>query len=107
VAPGRFRSLRRATLYVRTGTPTRSTAGKTGSLITYGVLILFYACGLFAVAYETVALWPGTNIPAITDFVRCARNADVGWTIVVAGTVCFLAGHWLWAPPARDVRRHA
>ena len=96
VEPGGFRSLRRARLYLRSGQPTRPTAWKTGSFITYGVLILVYASGFLAVAYETVALWPGTNIPPITTLVRCARNADVGWTIVVAGTVSFLAGHWLW-----------
>jgi hypothetical protein len=98
VAPGRLRTFRRATLYVRTGTPTRSSAWKSGSLITYGVLILFYGSGLFAIVYEAISLWPGATIPSITTLVRCARNADVGWTIVVAGTVSFLAGHWLWAP---------
>ena len=96
ITPGRFRTLRRVTRYLRTGLPTRSTAWKTGSLITYGVLVVFYACGLLAIAYETYALWPGTNVPPITSLVRCARNADVGWTIVVAGTVSFLVGHWLW-----------
>ena len=98
IMPGRFRTMRRVTRYLRTGLPTRSTAWKTGSLITYGVLVIFYACGLLAIAYETYAIWPGTNVPPITSLVRCARNADVGWTIVVAGTVSFLVGHWLWPP---------
>ena len=98
ITPGRFRTLRRVTRYLRTGLPTRSTAWKTGSLITYGVLVIFYACGLLAIAYETYAIWPGTNVAPITSLVRCARNADVGWTIVVAGTVSFLVGHWLWPP---------
>ena len=100
ITSGRFRTVRRVTRYLRTGLPTRSNAWKTGSLITYGVLVVFYACGLLAIAYETYALWPGTNVPPITSLVRCARNADVGWTIVVAGTVSFLVGHWLW--PARQ-----
>lgn len=99
VAPGRLRTVRRVTRYLRTGLPTRSTASKAGSLLTYGVLIVLYACGLLAIAYETYALWPGTNVPPITSLVRCARNADVAWTIVVASTVSFLIGHWLWAPP--------
>ena len=98
ITPGRLRTLRRVTRYLRTGLPTRSTAWKTGSLITYGVLVIFYACGLLAIAYETYAIWPGTNVPPITSLVRCARNADVGWTIVVAGAVSFLVGHWLWPP---------
>jgi len=101
VTPGRFRTLRRISRFARTGVPTRPTAWKTGSLITYGVLIVFYACGLLAIAYETYALWPGTNVPPITSLVRCARNADVAWTMVVAGTVSFLIGHWLW-PPRRS-----
>lgn len=98
VQRGRFRSVRRVAQYFRTGGPTRSTAWKTGSLLTYGVLIVFYACGLLAVAYETYALWPGTNVPPITSLVRCARDADVAWTMVVAGMVSFLIGHWLWPP---------
>lgn len=98
VTPGRFRSVRRVTRYLRTGLPTRPAAWKTGSLVTYGVLVAFYACGLLAIAYETYALWPGTGVPPITSLVRCARNADVAWTIVVAGTVSSLAGHWLWPP---------
>lgn len=98
ITPGRFRTVRRVTRYLRTGLPTRSTAWKTGSLITYGVLVIFYASGLLAIAYETYALWPGANAPPITSLMRCARNADVGWTIVVAATVSFLVGHWLWPP---------
>lgn len=98
VHPGRFRLVRRVGLYLRTGSPTQSTAWKTGSLLTYGVLIVFYACGFLAVAYETYALWPGTNVPPITSLVRCARDADVAWTMVVAGMVSFLIGHWLWPP---------
>lgn len=100
ITPGRFRTVRRVTRYLQTGLPTRATAWKTGSLITYGVLAVFYACGLLAIAYETYALWPGTGVPPITSLVRCARNADVGWTMVVAGTVSFLVGHWLWPPRA-------
>ena len=104
VPAGPFRALRRAARYLRTGLPTRPNAGRTGSLITYGVLMFVYIVGLLAIAYETVAVWKGSNIPSITDFVRCARNADVGWTIVVASTVSFLAGHWLWPVRDRDAR---
>lgn len=100
IRPGRLRIIRRSYSFLKSGRASGPGARKAGALIAHSALAFVFACGVLALAYETVAVWHGNpwGFAPITHFVRCARNADFGFTLVVAGTVSLLAGHWLWFP---------
>jgi hypothetical protein len=78
----------------------------TGALAVHTALALFFFLGVCALIYETLGVWGQTpwNLQPITDYVRCARKADATTTLLVAVTVSFFAGHWLWFPARRSGR---
>jgi hypothetical protein len=71
-----------------------------GSLIAHGALAFVFLCGVGALAYETVGVWTGTpwGFEPITHYVRCAKASNPAVTGLVAATVSFFVGHWLWFP---------
>jgi hypothetical protein len=89
--------------FLKSGEATGPNAAKRGAVITHLALAFVYVSGVLALAYETVGVWTGNpwHLPPITHFVRCARDADVAWTMLVASSLSFLAGHWLWWPGTR------
>lgn len=90
--------------FLVTGRATSRFPGRGGALVVHAALAFFLLAGALALLYETVAVWPGHAWgPPITDFVRCATRENAAATFLVACTVSFLVGHWLWFP-GRDNR---
>jgi hypothetical protein len=75
-------------------------ARRRGSLIAHGALAFFFLCGVGALAYETVGVWSDNpwGFEPITHYVRCAKASNPAITVLVAATVSFFVGHWLWFP---------
>jgi hypothetical protein len=80
--------------------PHETRPAKRGALIAHIALAAFFAAGVGALGYETVGVWSDNpwHFQPITHFVRCAKNANWQLTMLVAATVSFLVGHWLWFP---------
>lgn len=74
-----------------------------GSLAVHTALAIFFACGFAALAYETVGVWADNpwGLQPITTYVRCARSHNPVETMLIAVTLSFFAGHWLWFPRRR------
>jgi hypothetical protein len=71
-----------------------------GALATHLALAFFFACGIGALAYETVGVWQNNpwHFDPITHYVRCAKGTGLGPTLLVGATISFFVGHWLWFP---------
>jgi hypothetical protein len=69
-----------------------------GALAVKVALCLLFLFGVLALTYETVGVWPPhpTGLNPITYYVRCGTAAAPKTTLLVAGTIAFFAGHWLW-----------
>jgi hypothetical protein len=80
--------------------PSNVGARRWGSLITHAALAVVFACGVLALAYETVGVWSDNpwHFEPITHYVRCAKASNPAVTALVAATVSFFVGHWLWFP---------
>jgi hypothetical protein len=78
-------------------------AARRGALIAHVSLALFFAAGVAVLTYETVSLWSDNpwGLQPITHYVRCAKGVNWPLTLLVAATVSFFAGHWLWFPMRR------
>ncbi len=94
----RPRVVRRTWTFLKSGDATGPGAQRRGALLAHVALVFVFTCTVLALGYETVAVWSGNpwKLDPITHFVRCARNADFGFTMLAADTVSLLAGHWLW-----------
>jgi hypothetical protein len=78
-------------------------AARRGALVAHIALALFFAGGVAALAYETVAVWHDNpyGFQTITYYVRCAKGSNWPLTLLAAATVSFFVGHWLWFPMTR------
>jgi hypothetical protein len=78
-------------------------AARRGALIAHVALALFFAGGVAALAYETVAVWSDNafGFQTITYYVRCAKGSNWPLMLLASATVSFFVGHWLWFPMTR------
>lgn len=78
-------------------------AARRGALVAHIALALFFAGGVAVLTYETVSLWSDNpwGLQPITHYVRCAKRVNWPLTLLVAATVSFFVGHWLWFPMRR------
>jgi hypothetical protein len=81
----------------------RRRAGRRGAMAAHLALALFFLFAVGAMAYETVGVWTDNpwGLAPITHYVRCAKSADPLTTMLVASTISFFAGQWLWFPRRR------
>lgn len=81
------------------GPPRTTVPGAAGGMAVRIAMALVFLFGVGALAYETVGVWANPwGLAPITHYVRCARSADPLTTTLVAGTLSFFVGHWLWFP---------
>jgi hypothetical protein len=78
-------------------------AARRGALIAHIALALFFAGGVAALGYETVAVWNDNpfGFQTITYYVRCAKGSNWPLTLLASATVSFFVGHWLRFPMTR------
>jgi hypothetical protein len=77
-----------------------------GALVVHLALAVLFACGVGALAYETVGVWSDNpwGFQPITHYVRCAKGTNWPLTLLVGATLSFFVGHWLWFPMKRSDR---